>query len=100
MDDAISVLSISVKEQEVVVGSIPSLLKQRLKILPNPDHLDEVIISDKKQNLMLIPRAEKRSKNEKSEGISTDCNKQIVSSIELKKTPKQCLELDIIGATA
>lgn len=95
MDDAIRVLSISVKEQEEVVGSIPSLLKQRLEILPNPGRLDEIITSDKKQNLMLIPRVEKRSKNEKSEDISTDCNKKIVPSIELKKTPKQCLELDI-----
>ena len=65
MDNAINVLDISVKEQEEVEGKIPSLIKQRRKILPNPDHLDEILINDDKQNLVLIPRAKKQSKNKK-----------------------------------
>jgi TolA-binding protein len=42
---------------------------------------------------VLIPRLEKRSKNEKSKDISIECKKQAVPSTELKKPPKQCLEL-------
>jgi hypothetical protein len=60
--EAQMVLGISVKEQQKVETSLPSLTKQRREILPNPGCLDR-IIDEEKKNLELLPGSKKRSKN-------------------------------------
>jgi len=60
--EAQMVLGISVKEQQKVETSLPSLTKQRREILPNPGCLDK-IIDEEKKNLELLPGSKKRSKN-------------------------------------
>lgn len=62
-EDARQVLSISVKEQHEVVGSFPSLTKQRRDTLPNPGNIENLPASGKKQYSELIPGAKKRLKN-------------------------------------
>ncbi|MBW1940742.1 MAG: hypothetical protein JRI32_08750 [Deltaproteobacteria bacterium] len=61
--DAQMVLDISVKEQQEIVATLPSLTRQRRDLLPNPGCLDEVLTDETKKNLELIPRSKKRSKN-------------------------------------
>ena len=61
--DAQMVIDISVKEQQQIEASLPSLTKQRREILPNPGCLDKVIDNEEKKNLELLPGAKKRSKN-------------------------------------
>jgi hypothetical protein len=61
--DAQTVLDISVKEQQKIITSLPSLTKQRREVLPNPGCLDKIFFDEKKKNLELIPGSEKRSKN-------------------------------------
>lgn len=62
-EDARQVLSISVKEQQEVIGSFPSLTKQRRDTLPNPGTLENLLVSGKRQYFELIAGAKKRSKN-------------------------------------
>ena len=62
-EDAGQVLTISVKEQQEITGNLPSLIKQRREIFKNPECLEEILTNEKKQNIELIPDAEKRSKN-------------------------------------
>jgi len=62
--DAQMVLDISVKEQQQIEASLPSLTKQRREILPNPGCLDKIIDDqEEKKNLELLPGSKKRSKN-------------------------------------
>jgi hypothetical protein len=61
--DAQMVLDISVKEQQQIEDSLPSLTKQRREILPNPGCLDKIIDDEEKKKLELLPRAKKWSKN-------------------------------------
>lgn len=61
-DDAQNVLKICVKEQEEMVGSIPSLIKQRREVLPNPGSLDKIIANHNQANLTLIPGVKNQGK--------------------------------------
>ena len=70
--DVRQVLSISVKEQQEVIGYLPSLTKQRRDILPNPGSLEDLFGSEQRQNFELIPGAKNRSKNLININIS-DC---------------------------
>ncbi len=61
--DAQRVLEVSVAEQEKVMGSLPSLIKQRHEVLPNPGCLETLTQAQADHHLELIPGAENRSKN-------------------------------------
>ena len=63
-EDAQRVLEVSVAQQKEVMGSLPSLTKQRQQILPNPGCLKNIILGDIDQNLELIPMARNRSKSQ------------------------------------
>jgi hypothetical protein len=52
--DAQNVLDISVKEQQEVVGTMPSLIKQRREVLAHVGCLDKIELDEGKQNLELI----------------------------------------------
>ena len=61
--DAQRVLEITLKEQQQVVKSFPSLIKQRRQILPNPGKLEEINTNDGNQYLKLLPESKNQSKN-------------------------------------
>lgn len=98
--DAQDVLAVSVQEQQEVVEPLPSLIKQRRQILPNPGSLDKLQSGGQQQNLELIPRAEKRSKNEINEDITNSYNKTTVPLSGSKKPPEQSPKMEIIGVAA
>jgi len=93
--DAQNVLNISAFDTEEIVGSRPSLIKQRREILPNPGSLDKINADDKKQNLVLIPGAKKRSKTLVKPDISIDCNKKIVPLIDLEKQSNESPKMEV-----
>jgi hypothetical protein len=95
--DAINVVNMTIKEQNEVIGMLPSLTQQRRKQLPNPGHLDELERSSSK-NLELIPRSKNRLKNEKNAVIS-NCYKNIVApEIESEKSIDVSLNGELIRA--
>jgi len=62
-EDAQRVLEISVAQQEELLSTFSSLIRQRRDILPNPGSLETLGLSEAGQNFELIPRAENRPKN-------------------------------------
>jgi hypothetical protein len=82
--DAQSVLEISVQDQQQVVESLPSLIKQRRQVLPHPGCLEKIQPDDEKQNLELIQGSKKRSKKLITPGISNSYDKITVPLINLK----------------
>lgn len=62
-EDVQMVLDISVKEQQKIVGYLPSLTKQRRDLLPNPGCLDKVLTDETKENIELVPGSKKWEKN-------------------------------------
>jgi len=52
--DAQNVLDISVKEQQEVVGTMPSLTKQRREVLAHGGCLEKIEFDEAKQNLEFI----------------------------------------------
>jgi hypothetical protein len=98
--DAQSVLEISVQDQQQVVESLPSLIKQRRQVLPHPGCLEEIQLDGEKQNLELILGSKKQSKKLISSDISNNYNKITVPLIDLKKPPRQTPEITIIEASA
>ena len=93
-EDVQMVLDISVKKQQKIVGSLPSLTKQRRDLLPNPGCLDKVLTDETKENIELVAGSKKRSKNliklnitdsyEKSIGALTESEKRAVPFSEFK----------------
>jgi hypothetical protein len=83
-EDARRVLSVSVKEQRQIEGSLISLTAQRHQILPNPGCLDQIISDKTKRNLELIPRPKNRSNIVINNIISDDytCSAGPVVSLE------------------
>lgn len=61
--DAQMVLDVSVREQQKIETSVPSLTKQRREILPTPGCLNKIIDDEENKNLELLPGPKKRSKN-------------------------------------
>lgn len=55
--DVQAILKVSVKEQNEALGGLPSLVKQRRQILPNPGSLEEILADADYRNLTLIPGA-------------------------------------------
>jgi hypothetical protein len=98
--DAQSVLEISVQDQQKVVESLPSLIKQRRQVLPHPGCLEEIQPDGEKQNLELIPGSKKRSKKLITPCISSNYHKITVPLIDLKKPSRQSPEITTIEASA
>lgn len=97
-EDARNVLDISVKEQREVVDFLPSLVKQRNQVLPNPGCLDKIQSSEEKQNLELIPGFKNRSKNRINPDISYDCVKTTGPLTGLVEQARSPPKIEICGA--
>jgi len=70
-EDAKNVLKISVKDEQSIVKSLPSLTKQRRDTLPDPESLKhKTQLEAEKKNLILIPGSIIRSKNDINHEIS------------------------------
>lgn len=54
-DAAKMVMAVTVKEQQEVENKLFSLTRQRRKILPNPGSLEDLLSSEKKQYLSILP---------------------------------------------
>ncbi len=94
-EDVQRVLAISVKEQQELVGSLPSLIGQRRQVLPNPGCLEKIQPDETKRDLALIPSAEKRSKTTLTDCISDGYGKRIVPSTGLEKQARSPPEPEI-----
>jgi len=99
-EDARRVLAIPVKEQQDLVGSLPSLIGQRRRVLPNPGCLENIRTDETEQNLELVPRAEKRPKKPITDCISRNCREPTVPSIGLEKQERSPPEPAISKAVA
>lgn len=62
-DDAKRVLDVSVKEQLNVTNCLPSLVKQRRKVMKDPSRLMAIEDNEEREHLCLIPRSKNESKN-------------------------------------
>jgi hypothetical protein len=94
-EDVQRVLSISVKEQQRILGSLPSLTKQRRQVLPNPGCLNKILSNEENQNLELIPRSKKQSKNLINPDITRDYQKTMGPFIGLEKQAKPPSEVEV-----
>jgi len=94
-EDAERVLNISVKEQQKVEGSLPSLTKQRRQVLANPGCLDIINLDEAKQNLELIPGSKKQSKNLINLNVSKGYGKIVGPLIGIKNQAKPHPEVEI-----
>lgn len=84
--EAQMVLGISVKEQQKIETSLPSLTRQRREILPSPGCLDKIIDDEEKKNLELLPEAKKQSKKLITYNITDSYNGLAGPLIDLQKT--------------
>ena len=94
-EDVQRVLSISVKEQQRILGSLPSLTKQRRQVLPNPGFLNKILSDEENQNLELIPRSKKQSKNLINPDITRDYQKTMGPFKGLEKQAKPPPEVEV-----
>ena len=99
-EDAKNVLNISVKEQQNLTQSLPSLVKQRRKVLSNPGSLEDIQLCDTQKNIELIPESKKRVKNPLIHVISDSCHKIDVPFIALKKQNESFVEIETIEVAA
>lgn len=86
-EDAQRVLQVSVREQEAVMGNLPSLLRQRCSILSNPGSLQDTPL-DPGKHLELIPQAKTREKIPNATDISVRCAKGICPPEDSRKNEK------------
>jgi hypothetical protein len=94
-EDVQRALSISVKEQQRILGSLPSLTKQRRQVLPNPGCLNEILSDEENQNLEFIPRSKKQSNNLINPNITIDYQKTTGPFIGLEKQSKPPPEVEV-----
>ena len=87
-EDARRVLRVSVREQEEVMGDLPSLLRQRCRILPNPGSLQELTL-DPGMHLELLPQAKTREKTANVANISTRCQKDACRPADIREHEKR-----------
>lgn len=97
--EAQMVLGISVKEQQKIEVSLPSLTRQRRKILPTPGCLDKIIEDEKKKNLELLPGSKKRSKKPLKANITNSNNKPAGPLVELPKRSSMLPKSNIFNAS-
>jgi hypothetical protein len=99
-EDARNVLNVSVKEQEEITDSLPSLVKQRRLVLPNPGSLDKILPGGEKQTLELVPGSKNRSKNEINPDISYNCDKAAISLTSLGEQARSPPKMEVFEAAA
>ena len=100
-DDARRVLAVSVQEQQQVLGALPSLLKQRRQVLPNPGSLETLQSpTDTKKHVELMPGSEKRSNNLINITILNSYDETIGPSKDARKPAKPPPEVAILEAVA
>lgn len=83
-DEAQQVLEVSVKEEQEVIGSLPSLIGQRRNILPKPGTIEKLKDSKTSCRFELIPRSKKWSKNLVKPDALGDYKKTVGTSDGLK----------------
>jgi len=71
-EDARHVLGVRVAQQDQIMGSLPSLTKQRRQILSNPGSLEKLALDEEKQHLELLPGAKNRAKNQIVSNLSNN----------------------------
>jgi len=98
--EAQMVLGISVKEQQKIEASLPSLTRQRREILPAPGCLDKIINDEEKKNLELLPGSKLRLKNLIKYNITDSYNELSGPSIDLQKTSPLLPKSNIANALA
>ncbi len=98
--EAQMVPGISVKEQQKIEASLPSLTRQRREILPTPGCLDKIIDDEKKENLELLPGSKKRLKNLIKYNITVSYNELSGPPIDLQKTTSLLPRSNISSALA
>jgi hypothetical protein len=98
--EAQMVLGVSVKEQQKIEASLPSLTRQRREILPSPGCLDKILDDEEKKNLELLPGSKKRSKNLIKCNITDGYNKLPGPLIDLQKTSSLLPRSNIANALA
>ncbi len=64
--DAVNVVSVSVKEQQEWLGSSPSLIKQRRVVLPHNGNLEKINIDDEKPNVELIINSKSKQNHQET----------------------------------
>lgn len=69
--DAASVLEVSVAHQREVMGSVPSLSKQRRQVLPHPGSLESLLEADGPRHVELLAGSKNRSKSAVVSTLST-----------------------------
>jgi hypothetical protein len=93
-DDARQVLGVSVAQQDQIMGSLPSLTKQRRQILANPGRLEQLAVEEKKQHFELLPRAKSCAKNHLLSTISNHYENKDSPAIKIENRaiplPKAC----------
>jgi hypothetical protein len=71
--DAEEVVKVTVKEQEKLVGSLPSLIKQRRDVLPCPGSLEKITIDNENKNIELIAGPNCGQKHPETFGETAAC---------------------------
>ena len=84
--DAQRVLEVGVAEQAKAMGPLPSLIKQRREVLPNPGRLETLTQTQADHHLEWIPGAKKRSKNTIVLNLSDHYEKTHGPVINVEKT--------------
>ena len=64
-EEAEQVLRLSVADQNEIIGSFPSLIKQRREVLTNPDRLESLGVDQPHRHVELIPGIKNRPKNQR-----------------------------------
>ena len=91
-NDAWSVLEISTREQQELVGHLPSVIKQRRQILPNPGSLNQLESANEiSSGMELICRAKKQAKNQEKD-FNSSCYENGCGPRELAKKPIKLME--------
>lgn len=85
-EDAKNILKITVKEQQELMDSFPSLLKQRRLALSNLTDLDQIQQNHSSKTLELIPYSKNWEKGEVNQGNSIDYD---IKRVLLKQSPNR-----------
>lgn len=91
-EDAHNVLSVSVEQQQEAMGGLPSLVKQRRRVLPNPGTLESELTVDANQKFELMPGAKKRSKNSFKSINTGNCGVDKGPPIKAENKTNSCLD--------
>jgi hypothetical protein len=92
-EDVQQVLHIRVKDQQAILGSLPSLVRQRQDILPNPGRLEALSSQrDLPANVVLLPGSKSRVNTTIIPYISACCDQSIGLPMLPQDTHSGCLK--------